>query len=383
MQTYQRSYTANSSEYDRRRALFETTREEVDRQNSKPGALWRARINQFADHTAEEVAAYHGYAGGARPQSSTRMLAALGHGMTRRNISGLPKFKSWKYLKSLEPEKVIQQECGNCWAAASAAMLEAHHEIHMGRTRHFNFHEITQCTRNRYNCGGQGGCNGATAELAMAHVLTNGMSKVRSHAYHSDVSTAPVHCPAHMVAISEANEAPPHEWGPGLRMGNEVSRGSSLGIVGWERLAENALEPLMRALVTRGPVAVAVATGWRNYGTGIYDSCKKDDVIGHAMLLIGYGEDRRVHDTKYWTIRNSWGTHWGERGNMRLLRHDDEETWCGTDRRPQDGTTCDDGPTEVRICGSCGILYDSVVPIFKQVSAESTRLAKLRGEETE
>lgn len=30
---------------------------------------------------------------------------------------------------------------------------------------------------------------------------------------------------------------------------------------------------------------------------------------------------------------------------------------CATDTRPSDGTGCDGGPSEVTVCGSCGILY--------------------------
>lgn len=364
-----RTYTPGSPEYIKRQSLFEARLKQVEEQNRKPDALWRAKINMIADHTDEEIQALHGYKGGAPKQSRMRMLADM-RSIRPRNISSLPKEKSWMHLSQLRPEKVISQGCGNCWAAASAAMLDAHHEIHMGEARDFNYLEITHCTANMYNCGGQGGCAGATSELAVAHVLKNGLGP-------ADYGWK---CPEHMEAISVANEAPPHEWGAGVRM-SPNSKGAAFGLIGWERLPVNVYEPLMHALVTRGPVAIAVATGWSNYGSGIYDSCDKDSVIGHAMLLVAYGEDKRLNK-KYWTIRNSWGQSFGENGHMRLLRHDNEEKFCGIDRRPQDGTTCDGGPSEETICGSCGILYDTTVPIFKTESDESKSLAKLRGETT-
>merc|ERR1719382_2425547 len=65
---------------------------------------------------------------------------------------------------------------------------------------------------------------------------------------------------------------------------------ASFGMVGWERLPENRYLPLMEAVVERGPVAVsAAAAGWTTYGSGIYDSCSRDAIIDHAVVLIGYG----------------------------------------------------------------------------------------------
>lgn len=147
---------------------------------------------------------------------------------------------------------------------------------------------------------------------------------------------------------------------------SKSSPGLALGLVGWERLPENEYMPLIRAVAERGPVGISVAAhDWHMYGDGIFGDCSRDAVIDHAVTLIGYGKDKDKDNEQFWLIKNSWGLHWGEEGNIRLLRQEGN-VHCGTDRQPEVGTACDGGPSTVHVCGMCGILYDSVVPHFRK-----------------
>jgi cathepsin L len=76
--------------------------------------------------------------------------------------------------------------------------------------------------------------------------------------------------------------------------------------------------------------------------------------------LVGYGTDPQFGD--YWTIRNSWGPNWGENGFIRIKRTKTGEL-CGIDKTPQDGSGCDGGPSQVEVCGMCGILFDNTFPV--------------------
>merc|ERR1712025_731345 len=85
-----------------------------------------------------------------------------------------------------------------------------------------------------------------------------------------------------------------------------------------------------------GPISVAIdASGgglgflfpWlKSYKKGIATPKKcTSDALDHGVTLVGYGEE---NGNKYWTIKNSWGTNFGESGYFRLARGSRK---CGID----------------------------------------------------
>jgi len=397
---YGRSYSPGSDEHEMRLVLFGKAVAAVEEQNQRPGRLWNAAINALSDRTPEEISSLGGYQGKAGKHASEsfqtasllqqapskafqlpgQQLPLLGHGSpsflqaTNRDeeIHGLPSDMAWTNLWTTQTEKVRNQNCANCWAAATATLVEAHAQIHFGVNRTVSMKGLTTCTKNTFHCGGEGGCSGATPELALQNIILNGISEDENSQ----------ECPEAMVALEDSSAPAPHEWLPQVHDAPLESASRTFGMIGWKRLPKNKYLPLLQAVVQRGPVAVALSTDWHNYGNGIHDGCNKDAVIGHSVVLLGYGKDNQIlqdgHPVKYWLIQNSWGAGWGENGRMRLKRVDEEEERCGTDRSPQIGTTCDGGPKEDKVCGMCGMLYDSVVPLFEAKTELSVSLAALR-----
>jgi len=270
----------------------------------------------------------------------------------------LPRQVSWLHL-NMSSQVLNQGGCGSCWAVAASTMLQAHAEIY-GKPRSFSAQELVACVPNADHCGGTGGCQGATVELALGYVMRNGLADERGEPYRGVDEQCEPKRPATLLGMSGDT--------------TKVSDGISLGMRSWERLPENRYEPLMRALVERGPVAVSVsASSWFPYTHGVFDECDKDAVIDHAVVLMAYGEEENKaigHTEKWWTIQNSWGPEWGENGHIRLLRRDnDAAEHCGVDNQPEQGSGCEGGPKQVTVCGMCGILYDASVPHFEGESS--------------
>jgi C1A family cysteine protease len=76
---------------------------------------------------------------------------------------------------------------------------------------------------------------------------------------------------------------------------------------------------LADALVQYGPIPVAVdasSTRFHRYSGGVLTSRDCNQEPNHAVLLTGY-------TPKYWIVKNSWGTDWGEEGFARIARNKD------------------------------------------------------------
>eukprot|EP00929_Paragymnodinium_shiwhaense_P086810 TRINITY_DN47232_c0_g3_i2.p1 TRINITY_DN47232_c0_g3~~TRINITY_DN47232_c0_g3_i2.p1 ORF type:complete len:442 (+),score=89.97 TRINITY_DN47232_c0_g3_i2:108-1328(+) len=364
-----RAYALSSSEYNIRREIYQRHVAEAAEHNAKPSRSWTARANEYWDWSDEELASLSGArstaamkksAGIARPgflQQQKGGKRSIDIDLFGDSTSDLPAQVSWTNVSALGHIRK-QGACGSCWAVAAVTVLDAHAEIHTGHQRFFSAQQIVSCMPNPQECGGQGGCRGATAGMAFDWVMKNGCAEEHDVPYQAQDTpcTMQPNMPSAATGLVQDDEP----------AANANLGGAAFGMTGWNQLPENKYDELLRALATLGPVAVSVAanSGWHHYGFGIFDSCSKDAIMNHAVVAVGYGAEG---DKKYWQIQNSWGRGWGEGGRMRLLRHDDEEMWCGTDDKPELGSACKPYPDAVTVCGTCGVLYDSVVPHFQAV----------------
>merc|ERR1712159_112558 len=65
-----------------------------------------------------------------------------------------------------------------------------------------------------------------------------------------------------------------------------------------------------------------------NYKKGVYSHKTGIPLGGHAVKIVGWGEDYvDANQTFYWIVQNSWGPTWGEEGYFRIKNwHDDKDS---------------------------------------------------------
>lgn len=240
--------------------------------------------------------------------------------------------------------------CGSCWAFAATEALESHVAVATGTLFTLSEEEFVACMPNPDECGGTGGCMGATMELAFQFAMDKGLVSEWTAPYTSYFG----------------EDGGPSENATMCPLSTENFAGdinTVAGITGFHQLASNEYDELLEAVATIGPVAITVdASTWGTYSGGIYDGCNQENPeLDHGVLLVGYGTDPKAGGD-YWLVRNSWGPTWGEDGYIRLARTANEGDRCGVDVVPADGVGCKGGPANITVCGTCGILYDTVYP---------------------
>lgn len=357
MQDFGRVYEVGSEEYARRAAVFEQSLMQIHAINSRGGSSWMAGVYPFMDWTsAERAARLHGYdpsVGSVRVRLHREQAVTLqtGTGAATQYGGADDSFEA-------ETPAVHSQGslCGSCWAFSAVEAVEAQlmksgaWKWEDGEPR-LSVQALLDCMPNPRHCGGKGGCDGATPELAFDFMQSSGLPLERDLPYHPTQTGV---CPI---------EPYPSDW-------------VRVTLAGWRALPRNLAQPLMQALVQEGPVVVAAdAHGWYPYQRGIFDGCSKDAIPNHSALAKGYGTDGvdGTENHKYWLLQNSWGLRWGERGTIRLLRRDNEDQWCGSDSHPEQGSGCADEPhRNVTVCGSCGLLYDPVIPHVGHVEVQQS-----------
>jgi cathepsin C len=109
------------------------------------------------------------------------------------------------------------------------------------------------------------------------------------------------------------------------------------GYVGGGYYGSTSEDSMMKEILDKGPIIVAInaAPDLYYYSSGVFLSnpvhaFKQDNghpdvkpwqYTNHAVVCVGWGEI--LHEgsmLKYWILKNSWGSEWGENGYFKMLR---------------------------------------------------------------
>jgi len=320
LQEFDKSY-ASFAETSQRKALFEANLAKIQTHNKEYLAgdhTWFAAVNHLTDATPEEYARLRSK---KYSPSQFQVLAAT-------QGAANPAAIDWRTKGAVTAVK-NQGGCGSCWAFSATETLESHYQIASKKSVTLAPQTFVNCVKNPQGCGGTGGCEGATMELAFNLTASTGIALESDIPYAGRDAT----CKPYKAAVK---------------------------CTGYVKNPVNSAIGFETALATKGPMAITVAAGsWQFYGGGVFHGCSKgflgrqDNTLDHGVQAVGYTQD-------YWIVRNSWGAGWGEKGFIRIQRATDNKTFI--DKAPADGTACKPVPKSQTVGGECGILFDTSYP---------------------
>lgn len=336
---FHKGYQEGTAEYATRKSIFDEKLAHIQHFNKVSGASYMKGVNHLTDRTPGELLAMNGRLPDSQVQQSapTRIIEAVG--------AALPASFDYRNLSLTNKTRVLtavkdQGYCGSCWAHAATESVESHYALSTGELYVLSQQQMTSCVDNSMQCGGTGGCFGATAQVGWDY-LTNvgGQTEEWMYGYTSYFGASGT---CDLVA----------------------NMSKFVGVNGYTAVARNNGTAVAEALVKYGPLAISVdASTWSDYESGIFSGCDyaKNISMDHAVQLVGYGYDSTLN-MSYWLVRNSWSAIFGESGYIRLQRDINEEQ-CGWNVDwIANGGGCKGGENTVWACGMCGILYDTAFP---------------------
>ncbi|KAM9999217.1 hypothetical protein ACTFIZ_002783 [Dictyostelium cf. discoideum] len=189
-----------------------------------------------------------------------------------------------------------QGGCGSCYTFSAVGALESHYFRKYNTMLDLSEQNLVDCT-SKY---GNGGCSGGWMHNCFKYILENGgINQQHNYLYEARVGQCRYN-----------------------------SRDAQSRLSKYVMIPRDDEEALADAVASVGPVSVAYDASTREfmyYQGGIYHSenCDKFRTT-HAVVVVGYGTESGV---PYWTIKNSWGEAWGEKGYFRMRRNTNNK--CG------------------------------------------------------
>ncbi|XP_006660983.1 stem bromelain-like [Oryza brachyantha] len=286
---YASSPFLDATENERRFEAFKENAKYVNEFNKKEGMTYELGLNKFADLTLEEFLAKYT---GSKVDAAT--LASFPEPVEEEEPVGVPTAWDWRQRGAVTPVK-DQGSCGSCWAFSSVGAVESTYAIATKKK------PVTLSEQQVLDCSGGGDCNGGYVSTVLSSfAVKKGIALSQSYPRYS--------------AAKMACRTTPRT--PVVKMDGAASVPSSN-------------EAALKLAVYTRPVSVLIEAdkNFQLYKAGVY-SGPCGTKVNHAVLAVGYGV--APNNIKYWIVKNSWNTNWGESGYIRMKREiTDKRGLCG------------------------------------------------------
>jgi len=269
----------SAAEENVRFANFVENLRTAERLNAK-NPLARFGVNKFADLSAAEFKTRHN----AQAFYANRSVVNVPNMYTPEQVAAASTPIDWRAKGAVTHVK-DQGQCGSCWAFSTTGNIEGQHFLANKKLVSLSEQELVSCDTI------DSGCQGGLMDQAFQWLVQSRKGQIVTEA-------------SYPYASGDGDA-------PACKLVNRVEGAI---ITGYTDLPHDEAQMLTH-LQTGGPIAIAVdATSWQTYQGGILTDCESDQ-IDHGVLLVGYGLSG---STKYWIVKNSWASTWGENGYIRV-----------------------------------------------------------------
>ena len=234
--------------------------------------------------------------------------------------------KKWTNCKSIS---MIwdQGGCGSCWAFGAATAMSDRMCIHSKDNKvqvHVSPENLLTCC---FTCGF--GCNGGFPGAAWSFwhrkgLVTGGLYGTNDGCQPYDIKPCEHHTNGTRGPCEEGGRTPKcHHFCENKAYTKKYDEDKTFGQKAYSVPSNE--KDIMVELMTNGPVegAFTVFSDFPNYKSGVYQHVSGNALGGHAIRILGWGEE---NGTPYWLVANSWNYDWGDNGTFKILRGKDH---CG------------------------------------------------------
>jgi len=215
-----------------------------------------------------------------------------------KNTHQQPDKQDWT-KKGAVSEVNNQAKCFACYAFAACGAIEGAVKLQTGKMQKLSAQQIVDCSTPSSGFMNHG-CKGGTMVKPYKYIIKNGLMKWEDYGYRTQLNSEP-ECKL--------------SYAPCKFKKHKVVQ----TIKGYVNIRKGSEHDLKNAVGMR-PVSAAIDAhhrAFKLYRSGVFSLASCTTHLTHGLLVVGYGEKE---GRKYWKVKNSWGTTWGQHGFGEVIR---------------------------------------------------------------
>lgn len=282
---------ANSKEYKStsehifRLRVFAQNMDKINSHNQQ-GHSWTMKANEFTDLSREEFRSVYTCLNSRNPYVNAQELTEDEKVCPQTLSVELPVTVDHRVKGGVNPIK-NQKSCGSCWAFSTIAAVEHANFMATSQLQVLSEQQLVDCpTKDVYP--DLNGCFGGIMNQGFQYSIDQGNMLESTYPYTGKEGTC-----------------------------NYDEKKVQAKVNRYQSIVPNC--PLkIREAVSQHVVGISINADWLQfYEGGVFSYTGCNDQNDHGVNMVGYG--KTDDGVKYFIIRNSWGTGWGEEGYFRIL----------------------------------------------------------------